>query len=400
MSLSLLLKVILHRKIVTTLLLVQLAITLALLLNSILLANQTHQQLNQPTGLELENTLLVQLKPTTPQLRQHPALEDLMQRQIDALQNIPNVVAASYSNQALLTQGGSNGNLYDVEREDTSNIESVPIYTTSPEFFDVLNVEVLQGELPSYSDAPDENGHVGIVLTESLAKALFPEQTSFVGLQLNRGPVRAVVSDFYGQRKRSPGNETLNSIQVIPPESVDWGYTLILRTTQGQANSVREQLTGTLQQVEPNIEVYYIRTLAEQQRELYSNEYGLASLLAILTALMLLVTMISSYSSTHFHVLKRNQEIGVKRALGASKGLIFLELLSEGWICTLAGAILGVGCALILNQSLSQVISLPSLNWWLPLVTSAILLLSVTLATWYPAAIAIRVSPATATKAL
>lgn len=398
MSLSLLLKVMLNRKVVTILLLVQLAITLALLLNSVLLTHQTHQQLNQATGLELEETLLVQLKPTTPQLRMYPLLEDLMQRQINALQNIPGVVAAAYSNQAMLTQGGNNGNVYDVDREELSNISGVPMYFVSPDFFDVLNVDVLRGELPQHSESLDGETQPSVVITKSLAEQLFPEQSSIVGRQLNRGPVSAVISDFYGQRYAK--NIMYNNIQVAPPYSVNWGYTLLLRTTPGRTMAVREQLTEVLQQVEPNIEIFYIRSLDEQQHQLYRNEYGLAALLTILTALMLLVTMVSSYSSTHFHVLKRHQEIGIKRALGASKRLIVVELLSENWLCTLIGALLGVGCALILNQALAQVISLPPLNWWLPLVTGAVLLFSITLATWYPAHIATRVSPATATKAL
>lgn len=400
MSLPLLLKVLLTRKVVTTLLLVQLAITLALLLNSVLLAQQTHQQLNQPTGLEMEHTLLVQLKPTTPQLRAYPLLEDLLQRQLSALRNIPGVVAAAYSNQAVLTQGGNATNLYDVDREERSNIPSVPMHFVSPDFFKVLNVDVLQGELPQYSEFLDGETQSGIVLTQSLAEQLFPNQASIIGHQINRGPVSAVISDFYGQRMHGSEYVMYNSIQVAPPYAVDWGYTLLLRTAPGQASAVREQLTNVLQQVEPNIEIYYIRSLTEQQHLLYRNEYGLAALLTILTALMLLVTMVSSYSSTHFHVLKRHQEIGVKRALGASKRFIFIELLSESWLCTLVGALLGIGCALILNQALAQVISLPPLNWWLPPVTVGILLFSVTLATWYPAIIATRVSPATATKAL
>ena len=77
MSFYLLFKVLFSRKVVTGLLLLQLAMTLALLLNSILLAKQTHQQLNQPTGLDVDNTLLVQLKPTMASLRVYPALEEL-----------------------------------------------------------------------------------------------------------------------------------------------------------------------------------------------------------------------------------------------------------------------------------------------------------------------------------
>lgn len=207
-----------------------------------------------------------------------------------------------------------------------------------------------------------------------------------------------MISDFYGQRHGT--NIMFNNIQVAPPYSVDWGYGILLRVQPGQAENVRQQVDKVLRNVEPNIEILHVRTLAEQYQRLYRNEYGLATLLALLSALMLLVTMVSSYSSTHFHALKRQQEIGVKRALGASKKVIFLELLSENWLCTAIGALFGIGCALLLNKALSQVITIPALDLYLPLLASLILLVCVTVATWYPAAIATRISPATATKAL
>ena len=105
MSFYLLIKGLLNRKVVTALLLLQLAMTLALLLNSILLAQQTHQQLNQPTGLDLDNIVLVQLKPTTASLRVYPALEELLNRQLAAVSALPGVVAAAYSNQSAILQG-------------------------------------------------------------------------------------------------------------------------------------------------------------------------------------------------------------------------------------------------------------------------------------------------------
>ena len=397
MSFYLLCKVLFSRKVVTTLLLLQLAMTLALLLNSVLLAQQTHQQLNQSTGLDLQNILLVQLKPTTAPLRVYPALEDLLNRQLSAVQAVPGVIAAAYSNQSAILQGGNNGNVYVAEQQERTNVSTVPMYFVSKDFFNVLDVQVLQGELPQHSVSLDAPGAPDVVLTQSLADKLFAGKPA-VGQQINRGRVAAVISDFYGQR--SGDHIMYNSVQVAPPYSVDWGYSILLRTTPAQTDAVRQQLANTLQKVEPNIEIFHIRSLAEQHQRLYRNEYGLAMLLTILSALMLLVTMVSSYSSTHFHALKRQQEIGIKRALGASKSLILLELLSENWLCTALGAMLGVALALWLNQALAQVISIPALTWYLPLLTIAVLLLCVTVATWYPAAIATRVSPATATKAL
>jgi putative ABC transport system permease protein len=397
MSLYLLCKVLFSRKVVTALLLLQLAMTLALLLNSLLLAQQTQQQLNQPTGLDLDNTLLVQLKPTTAALRVYPALEELLNRQLDAVQAVPGVIAAAYSNQSVLLHGGNNGNIYVLEQQERTNVSTVPMYFVSKGFFNVLDSKVIQGELPQHSVSLDAPGSPDVVLTSSLADKLFAG-TPAVGQQINRGRVAAVINDFYGQR--SGDHIMYNSVQVAPPYGVDWGYSILLRTDPAQTESVRRQLASVLRNVESNIEIYHIRSLAEQHQHLYRNEYGLAMLLGVLSALMLLVTMVSSYSSTHFHALKRQQEIGIKRALGASKSLILLELLSENWLCTALGAMLGVALALWLNQALAQVISIPALNWYLPVITIAVLLLCVTVATWYPAATATRVSPATATKAL
>ena len=397
MSFYLLFKVLFSRKVVTGLLLLQLAMTLALLLNSILLAKQTHQQLNQPTGLDVDNTLLVQLKPTMASLRVYPALEELLNRQLDAVQAMPGVIAAAYTNQSAILQGGNNGNVYIDGEEDRTNQPSVPMYFVSKDFFNVLNSDVLQGELPQHSVSLDNPVQPDVVITKSLADKLFAGKPA-VGQQLNRGRVAAVISDFYGQRHGT--NIMFNNIQVAPPYSVDWGYGILLRVQPGQAENVRQQVDKVLRNVEPNIEILHVRTLTEQYQRLYRNEYGLATLLALLSALMLLVTMVSSYSSTHFHALKRQQEIGVKRALGASKKVIFLELLSENWLCTAIGALFGIGCALLLNKALSQVITIPALDLYLPLLASLILLVCVTVATWYPAAIATRISPATATKAL
>src|SRR5690606_12503161 len=118
---------------------------------------QTQQQLNQPTGLDLDNILLVQLKPTTAPLRVYPALEDLLNRQLSAVQAVPGVIAAAYSNQSAILQGGNNGNVYVAEQQERTNVSTVPMYFVSKDFFSVLDSQVLQGELPQHSvslDAP------------------------------------------------------------------------------------------------------------------------------------------------------------------------------------------------------------------------------------------------------
>ena len=395
-SLHLIFKSMLRRKVVTSLLLVQLALTLALLSNSSLLALQTWDQLRQPTNLDLDNIMYVSLKPTSKNLQEYPAFADLLERQLAAVRQMPGVAAVSFTNQSPLMEGGSNGNVND-ENNREHNTQNVPQYTVSPDFLQVLQLDVLEGEIPQTIQAWDGEATVPVVLTKSLAERVFPGKSA-IGQLTNGGPVAAVIEDFYGQR--SAERVMYNRIQIAQIYGVAWGYGIILRVEPGKADQIRSQLPDVLKTVDPNIEIFSVRTMDEQLHRMFRNEFGLATLLAVLSGLMLLVSMISSYSNAHFNALKRQQEIGIKRALGANKQGILLEMLTENWCATIAGAGLGVLGAVALNQALALVISIPVLPIWLPLAAVLMLMLCVTLATWYPARIATQVSPATATKTL
>ncbi len=395
-SLHLIFKSMLRRKVVSGLLLVQLALTLALLSNSSLLALQTWGQLSQPTHLDLDNILYVSLKPTSKNLQEYPAFADLLERQLAAVRQMPGVAAVSFTNQSPLMEGGSNGNVND-ENNRENNTQNVPQYTVSPDFLKVLQLDVLEGEIPQKIEAWDGESTVPVVLTQSLAERVFPGKSA-IGQLTNGGPVAAVIEDFYGQRNAE--RVMYNRLQIAQIYGVAWGYGIILRVEPGQAKHIRSQIPDVLKTADANIEIFSVRTMDEQLHRMFRNEFGLATLLAVLSVLMLLVSMISSYSNAHFNALKRQQEIGIKRALGASKQGILLEMLTENWLTTAAGAVLGLTAAVGLNQLLALVISIPALPIWLPLTALLMLMCCVTLATWYPATIATRVSPATATKTL
>jgi putative ABC transport system permease protein len=230
-----------------------------------------------------------------------------------------------------------------------------------------------------------------------LAKKVFG-RTDVIGKQTSRGRVAAVVGDFHGQRFASDINYNLMFVTQMP--TADWGYVMLVRVQPAQLSQLMQQLPDVIRGVDGNVEIGQVRSLRDKHNTLYANERGLATLLTVLAILMLIVAMVSSYSNAFFHAQKMQQEIGIKRALGASKQMIFMELLSENWLTTAFGCLLGMLCAVGLNQALAQVISMPAMALWLPVAAMLVLIGCVTVATWYPARIATWVSPATATKTL
>ncbi|MBU1620980.1 MAG: ABC transporter permease [Gammaproteobacteria bacterium] len=393
MSVFLIIKSLLRRKVVTALLLLQLAVTLGLVVNSLLLASAAKELVDQPTGLSLEQILTVWVKPTSKALRLEPALSEVINRQLAAVRQISGVEAAVYANQIPLRQGGSNWNIFEVDRQDETNVDSVPYYNSSEQIFQVLDVRLITGRLLTELD----RGALNIVLTEKLAKQLFAEQNP-VGKVTNNGTVVGVVSDFYSQRYAS--HPFYGQIVLGPLHRAEQGYQLIVRVAQGQSEAVRKQLTDVIRNAEPQMDIGTVLRMDENRDDVFRSEIGLATLLAVLSGLMLLVAMISAYSHAHFHALQMQKEVGIKRALGASKARVLLDVLSESWLTTAIGAGFGILVCYGLNISLAKVISIPAVPVWLPLLTLVLLLLCVTLATWYPARIATRISPATATKTL
>lgn len=406
MSFKLLIKSLLRRKLVTALLLLQLAVTLALIVNSSLLALHAQELLNKPTGLDLDNTLVVELRPTLNALSEEPLLSDMAERQLAGVRLIPGVEAAAFASQVPMFTFGNNSALEDLDNRERSHIDNVPATIASPDIFAALHLQLLAGELPTRLDpvidfATTDLSTIDIkarqmVITESVAKRLFGEQQA-IGRFTSNGRVVAVVSDFYGQRSNT---ETYNmfTIEHLLPGGAP--YNIVLRTAPGQAKFVREAVRENLIATESNVDITAVKSLRERKNELYSRERGLAILLASLSLLMLLVAMISAYSNAFFHALKQHQEIGIKRALGADKSIILRELFSEAWLTCSLGCALGVLVSVILNHALASVLAIPNVPLWLPLLTLGILVLCVTLASWYPAKMAVNISPVTATKSL
>ncbi|GGY79959.1 ABC transporter permease [Cellvibrio zantedeschiae] len=407
MSFKLLFKSLLRRKLVVALLLIQLAVTLALIVNSILLALHARELVNRETGLDLENTLMVSLKPTSPALGKEPALSDLMERQLAALRALPGVEAAAYANQAPLVQGGSNSTVEDLDDPQHVRIDVVPVSVASVDIIKALNLKLIEGQLPDALDPLIDFSVVdiktldistrGAVVTESVAKRLYGDQSA-IGRVTTNGRIVAVVSDFTSQLSMENVNYQLFNIDHMYPGAVS--YILFVRTQAGMADKVKSQLADTLRAADSNIDIFFVRSLAEQRDELYSRQSGLAVLLTTLGALMLLVAMVSAYSNAFFHALKQRQEIGMKRAIGASQNLILRELFSEAWLTTGIGCVLGVFASLGLNKLLASVLTIPEVPFWLPSITVGMMIVCVTLATWYPAKVATNISPASAAKSL
>jgi putative ABC transport system permease protein len=121
-------------------------------------------------------------------------------------------------------------------------------------------------------------------------------------------------------------------------------------------------------------------------------------LLLIVSALLLLVTALGIVGLASFWVQQRTKQIGIRRALGATKGQILRYFQTENFLLATIGIIVGMLLAYLLNQWLMGRYELPRLPLlYLPVGAAALWLLG-QLAVFGPARRAAAIPPAVATR--
>ena len=104
------------------------------------------------------------------------------------------------------------------------------------------------------------------------------------------------------------------------------------------------------------------------------------SLMALIAAIVVVT------NTTLVSVTQRTREIGVRRALGATRASIIAETLAEAAIIALAGGALGLGIASLIIKAASAPLGLPlSIRWEVALGSLFAATLAGVAAGWYPA---------------
>jgi putative ABC transport system permease protein len=402
MNINALLKSLLLRKFTTGLLILQLAITLGLLINSAILALDTNNKLAQKTGLDTENTLIVSLQPTAGSYRDLDYFRSIVSQDLQALNELSEVESVSVVNQLPINKRGMLGNVYDLDDPESIErdkyLQDVKIFLTNEELGNTLALALVEGRFLTKDDQRDfgSEGTGNVVITESLKKALYGDKSA-LGQETNNGRVVGVVKDIM----LDPSIPEDKQYGVFGNNIMEWVFTgrnYLLKIAPGQIDKVRHQVTDVILGVQAERDVYRIRTMAEHLQRFYRHDKGLAQLFLMLCGLMILVTAISSYAYSQFHISRQKKYIGIRRALGARKKDILLYVLTENWLVYTIGCVLGLVMALGFNILLSQYISLSKPDMMLFLLASAVIFIAGTVATWIPAVKTSNIPPVIATR--
>jgi putative ABC transport system permease protein len=397
-----LIKSLLLRKFTTGLLILQLAITLGLLVNSAILALDAREKISESTGLDNDNLLIVSTHPTSGNYRDLDYFRSVANEDLVKLKQLSGVRSVSITNQLPIKNRGMMRNTHDLENPEQEKVDkylkNVKYILTEGSLAETMGFTLLEGRFLNDSDQLDFDSKAknNIVITESLKKGLYGDDSA-LGHETNNGIIVGVIKDIM-LNPMLPRDKQYGFFMNSMMKYIFIGRYYVLNVEPGQMANVRSQVSETILAVQAERDIFKVFTMAEHLKSFYRDDQGLSDLFLLLCALMLFVTAISSYAYSQFHISRQKKFIGIRRALGARKIDILLYVLTENWLVYSMGCLLGISVAIGFNILLSQHISLSKPDMFLFLLATAVIFISGTVATWFPARQTSNIAPVIATK--
>lgn len=387
-------------KVGAMLLLIQIAITTAIVSNAAFIIQDKISFLSQETGYPEQDIFLFNVMTFGKDVNvtQQFELDEAMIRQL------PGVVGAAMSSSAPLTGSGSASDFSLKPAPQESLSVRTGYFFIDEHGVNTYGVKLIAGrnfteEEVVVTDNFEKQANVTIV-SQALLTELFPDGNG-LGKTVYFGDIPlkivGVVEKMMGPWLKDSRPDNLAFIPFINATS---SANFVVRTEPGQRASVIKQIEEAMLNNYNKRVISRIRGLDESKAEYVAQDKLMMRMLIVLITILVLVTALGIFGLTLFNISKRTKQIGTRRALGARKSAIINYFLVENAMICCVGLVLGVIVALLLGQILMQYFSIAALPPSYIIITAMGVFCMSLLAVFGPAKRAANISPSIATRTI
>jgi putative ABC transport system permease protein len=397
-----------RNKVAPVLVAMQVAISLAILANALHIVMLRYDMAVRQSGVADEaNSFYIDFTP----VKSQPFEETIAQQKRDrqALLALPGVTAAAWVNQIPMNQSGWNSSVSTDRKQVQLPIEAA-MYLSPDPIIDAMGLQLVEGRDFNDGDVVEidlnqsDPSSGNIIVTQALARKLFPDAASAVGKTLLFGTGDdAWETHIVGVVKRlqSPGAQTSaeGEYSVIRPiRSTDHSAQFFVHAAPGQRDRVMREAEALLPKITPYAGIVNAVSMEEVRATRYRNDRILGWMLVAVSVFLMLITASGVVGMTSLWISQRRKQIGVRRALGARRLDILRYFVTENILITTGGVVAGLIMAVALNQYLVSKLEMDRLPvGYLAIGAFAFWLLGV-LSAYGPAWRAASISPAVATR--
>jgi putative ABC transport system permease protein len=279
---------------------------------------------------------------------------------LERLRSSPGVVAAALTTSVPLSNiqpGVVTLRLDDGRGEGGSTLQADP-NVASDGYFETLGIPLVAGRAFRLSDTAETP--TVAVINQSLARLwrggdALGARFLVEGAQPAPGQdpwitVVGVVADF---QLYSPGREVPPQFYLTYQQAGGFAGRLVARAV-GDPRELAPAIRAAVHAADPRSPVEELQTVAELRRGQLATPQLTAVLLSVFAAVALLVTLSGIAAVVGTSVTQRTRELGVRMALGASRGSVLRLVLGEGLLLVALGLALGVAGALAFSRLVAR----------------------------------------------
>ncbi len=380
----------------------QIAVTMTIMVNAIAIMQEKNDAIARESGMDEANTFAFSSTSFEPDAD----MRSLVEEDLDTIRNLPGVRSAVASNSYPLRQGGwSEGLQLEPDANSSDSIGSA-IYFVDEHGVDSFGATIIDGQnftpnQVSFKDPESNTWPAYGIVTEALAKELFPEeQTSVVGKTIYLGdndPINivAVIDRLQAPWQSWTGVERS---MLIPQRRLGTYQTYIVRTEPGYRDELMPQVEELLANSNKGRIIRSMTTMDHVRMRAYLDESAMVTMLTFIVTLLVIITGLGIVGLASFNVSRRTRQIGIRRALGANKFAIMRYFMVENFIVSSVGIATGGILAVLLNILMVNAFGLQPLSWYVIPIAMLVLWLVGQIAVAGPARRASNITPAIATR--
>jgi len=381
----------------------QIAVTMAIMVNAIAIMQERSSLMARPSGLDEANTFAFVSVGFAPEMNNKALIDE----DLDTLRSLPGVNSVTASNSFPLRQGGWSEGLHR-EPGVGKSVSSSAIYFVDEYGVEAFGQELIDGENfarneISWDSDSEDRWPATVIITQALGEHLFPDhEGSYVGKVFyfddeNPANIVGVVKTLQAPWQGWSGVER----SMLVPQRRDSSFVrYVVRTEPGYRDELMVQAEELLANSNKDRIVRSIVTIDQVRKLAYLGDAAMIKMLTFVVALLTAITGLGLVGLASFSVARRTRQIGIRRALGATRPAIVRYFMLENFMVSTVGIVIGGILAVGLNIFMVQMYSLTPLAWYVIPIAMVVLWIVGQLAVAGPARRASNISPAIATRSV
>jgi len=400
---GLIFRALMRNKIGALLIALQIALTMAIMVNAIFMIQDRQEQMKRPSGIDENNTFYL----TNTVFAQDHNFQAELQTDLNTIRKTPGVIDAIQINAIPLSGGGWSMALQHEPGEDKDAIGSA-LYMVDEHGINTMGLTLIAGVNFTQEDIQWRGEGQSLwppktIITKAFAAQLFPDDwQSAIGktFYISQTQPMQIIGIIEALQAPWNGWDGVERSMLVPFQMESSSSYYFIRTEPGKRDEMMPIIEKVLAESNKGRIIRRVTTVEDTRKRSYRQHNATNKILTTVVATLTLITSFGIVGLAIFSINRRTKQIGTRRALGATRWQIMRYFMVENFLISTVGVFIGSLGAIGLNMWLVSTFNLTPISFELILFGIIALFIVGQLAVLYPARKAALIPPATATRTI